>query len=258
MFLAYMDECGNTGNHPDPDQPIHFLGCLVVEDIRVRAFEQGVAEVAKKYFPDSAAHPRFEFHGVDMFGGTGFFKTSPQIRIDAAMDLIALATEHAATFGYVGVDKIKSYANDHPHRICFTLMMEHLEGWLGRRDALALLVSDENHEVEQDIIKDIDTFKKSSTRWGYRRVTIEHVIDSVHFVKSHNNPLIQVADLITYITLKAIMLKRDKMPDFRKRSDKRQTWPEWAEANYSRPELATRKLWSALNLVPFSNKIWPT
>lgn len=258
MFLAYMDECGNTGTHPDPDQPIHFLGCLIVEDSSVRAFESGVAEVAKKYFPKAAAHPRFEFHGVDMFGGVGSFKASPQTRIDATAELIALATEHAAAFGYAAVDKTKSYASDHPHRICFTLLIEHLEGWLSRRSALALLVSDENHEVEQALIKDINMFKKASTTWGYRRVAVEHVIDSVHFVKSHNNPLIQVADVITYITLKAILLKREKLPDFRRRSNKKQTWPEWTVENYSRPELATRNLWAALDLVHFCSKVWPT
>ena len=56
---------------------------------------------------------------------------------------------------------------------------------------------------------------------------------SVHFVKSHNNPIIQAADVLTFVTLKAILLKRERVPEFRKRSDKKQTWPEWTEANYS-------------------------
>lgn len=258
MFLAYMDECGNTGTKADPQQPIHFLGCLVVEDVRVRSLETAIAQVAKKYFPTASRDPRFEFHGADLFGGSGFFKASPQRRIDATAELIQVAVEHAATFGYIGIDKTKSYATDHPHRICFTLLMEHLEGWLARRDGLALLVSDENQEVEQALIRDITHFKESSTRWGYRKVPIEHVIDSVHFVKSHNNPIIQAADVLTFVTLKAVLLKRERLPEFRKRSEKKQSWPEWTEANYTPSQLATRKLWSTINFVHFANKIWPT
>jgi hypothetical protein len=76
----------------------------------------------------------------------------------------------------------------------------------------------------------------------YRNVPIKHVVDSVHFVKSYNNPIIQVADVLTFVTLKAILLKPDRFPEFRKRSDKRQTWPDWAKSNYSQPQLATREL----------------
>lgn len=179
MFLAYMDECGNTGTYADPDQPIHFLGCLVVEDVAVRPLEEAVRSVAKQYFPDHWLDPRFEFHGVDLFGGKGFFKgTSVQHRIDAAEALMAVASEHAAGFAYSGVNKLKSFAKEHPHRICFTFLAERLQGWLASRDGLALLVSDENHEVEQDIIRDIQTFKRSTTQWGYKRVAITRVIDS--------------------------------------------------------------------------------
>lgn len=258
MFLAYMDECGNTGTNPDPDQPIHFIGCLVVEDTKVREFEKGISEVARKYFPKTWRSPKFEFHGVELFAGTGCFKGDPQIRIDATAALIALAKTHCAAFGYVGVDKIKSFAKDHPHRICFSLLVEHLEAWRTRRDSLALLVSGENQEVESDIIKDIATFKDTSTQWGYKQVPIEHIVDSVHFVKSHHSPLIQIADILTYITLKAILIKRKRLPEFIKRPDKKQGFSDWAAENYSKSELATRTLWSSINFSHFCHKVWPT
>lgn len=258
MYLAYMDECGNTGVKADPNQPIHFLGCLVVEDIHIRPFESAIADVARRYFPSVAGKPDFEFHGVDLFGGSGHFKVDPQKRIESTRALIEAAVEHSATFGYVGIDKTKSLARDHPHRICFTLLVEHLETWLKRRESLALLVSDENHEVEQALITDIATFKASSTTWGYRNMPVEHIVDSIHFVKSHNNPIIQVADVLTYVTLKALLIKRDRFAEFRRRSDKKQTWPDWTAENYTRPQRATRDLWFAIDMFLFVQKVWPS
>lgn len=260
MYLAYMDECGNTGTNADADQPIHFLGCLLVEDVSVRALEDQVRAIAAEYFPDIARRPRFEFHGVDLFGGKGFFKgTDVGRRIAAAEALMRAASEHAAGFGYIGVNKLKSYANDHPHRICFTLMAERLEVWLKGKDSLALLISDENHEVEQHIINDILTFKSVSTQWGYKRVPVTRVIDTVHFVKSHNSPAIQVADVATFLKLKDI---RTQHALFREYIDTgvhltSTLWPDWRETKFKPAERATYELVQAMKAPNIMGKIWP-
>jgi hypothetical protein len=261
MYLAYMDECGNTGTNADPDQPIHFLGCLIVEDVAVRPLEEAVRAIAAKYFPEKHTEPKFEFHGVDLYAGKGLFKGSaPQARIDATTELIAAAREHGK-FGFTGVDKIKSYANAHPHRICFTLLAERLEAWLKSKDSLALLVSDENQEVEQDIIRDIHTFKTSTTQWGYRRVPITRVIDSVHFVKSHNNPAIQVADVLTYLIQKEVLTARRVGTDWEAitKDIHYSQWPSyqaWLPAQRSKAEVATKALVDSMDW-HFCSKIWP-
>src|SRR4028119_1174972 len=98
MYLGYMDECGNTGTKADPAQPIHFLGCLLVEDRRIRDLEAAIAEVARRHFPNAVKRPRFEFHGVELFAGSGPFKGKPQTRIDATSDLIRAVVDHGAGF----------------------------------------------------------------------------------------------------------------------------------------------------------------
>lgn len=257
MYLAYMDESGNTGTNPDPNQPIHIIGCLVVEDVRVRALEDAIRAVAQKYFAEQATKPRFEFHGVDMFGGKGFFKGDPQVRIDATRELIAAAVEYGATFGYCGVDKLKSRANDHPHRISFTMLTEQLEDWLDRKDSLALLISDENHEVAENLIADIKTFKISNTQWGYKQKPIKRIVDSLHFVKSYNNPIIQVADVLTYLKQKDLTARDKHLETFRKLESKDMTWPQWLDRECSESEKITIALVKDNTLRSFASKIWP-
>lgn len=258
MYLAYMDESGNTGKKADPDQSIHYIGCLIVEDNKVRDLEDAVCDIGRTLFPDRFTEPRFEFHGIDLFSGSGFFKgVKPEVRIDATRQIIAAANDHAAAFGHVGVDKEKSYANDHPHRICFTMLMERLEDYLEYRDALALLVSDENSEMEQDLIADIKTFKEANTKWGYKKKPIKRVIDSVHFVKSFNNPVIQAADVITWHLRREKSDKNRHLHDY-VASGMTQNWLEFLNASSSRADKAVRELIAELKLHRFASKIWPS
>jgi hypothetical protein len=260
MFLAYMDECGNTGTHADPNQPVHFLGCLLVEDTAIRPLEVAVRSVAKRHFPDHWLNPRFEFHGVDLFGGNGFFRgTSVDQRIDVTGELLSIAAEHAAGFGYVGLNKLKSKAKDHPHRICFSLLVERLEDWLRGKNALGLLVSDENHEIEQAIISDIDMFKRVATSWGYKSVTITRIVDSVHFVKSYNNPGIQLADIISFLTLKNERTHEKVWNAYIESQGLKQAikWADWVDSNYTRAEKTTQELMSKLSGKTAFSKMWP-
>jgi hypothetical protein len=123
-----MDETGNTGTKADPAQPIHLIGCLIIEDAAVRRLEDALSAIAAAYFPDKAKEQAFEFQGSEMFQGSGIFKgTEPANRIKAVHAIIDAVHEHVAAFAYAGVNKIKSYANDHPHRIAFTLLVERLQ-----------------------------------------------------------------------------------------------------------------------------------
>ena len=259
MYLAYMDEAGNTGTRADPDQPVHMLGCLLVEDTAVRALEDEIAGVAAKHFPEVSAKPEFEFHGAHLYGGKGVFRgIAAAARIAAMRELIEATVKHSAAFGYTGVNKVKSYANDHPHRIAFTLMVERLEPWLKTRDTLALIVADENNEIGQNLIADMEWFKQHSTSWGYVHVKVERIIDSVHFVKSHNSRLIQACDVLTFMRLKNHLLSRAKLDAYMALEHPRPLYVDWREQTAKPAEKATMEMGQLINqITSFRAKVWP-
>jgi len=50
MRFAYMDETGNTGRRfDDPDQPIHMILSLVVDESRVADLHEHVREVGRRH-----------------------------------------------------------------------------------------------------------------------------------------------------------------------------------------------------------------
>ena len=254
-----MDESGNTGTRADPDQPIHLIGCLIVEDVRVRPLEDDIAAIAVRHFGEAATQRRFELHGADLYSGNGVFRDfPPPVRIAAAKDAISAIAAHASAFGYAGVNKLKSQAGDHPHRIAFQLVVEGLQPWLKHRGALGLIVADENQEVAQDLIDDFALFKAHYTTWGYRRLPVENIVDSVHFVQSHNNRIIQGCDLLTFFFLKGHRLSEAKADAYNAIPDPKPTWPQWLKANCTRAESATLDVYRDVRQITrFRAKIWP-
>ncbi|MDI1327999.1 MAG: DUF3800 domain-containing protein [Brevundimonas sp.] len=259
MFLAYLDESGNTGARPDPDQPIHLIGCLLVEDSQVRPLEDALAEVVNRRFPLLCRRPGFELHAADLYGGSGWAKgVAPQVRIDTIGEIVDAVSRHSDSFSYFGVDKLRSFANAHPHRIAFQFLVENLEPYLQRKGALGLLVADENHEVSQNLIDDFAIFKEFATTWGYKSVKVQSIIDSVHFVQSHNNRIIQAVDMLTYFTLKGYRIGRRKIETFLALPQPRESYPVWLAANLSRSEQTVLEIKNKIALIPgIGSKIWP-
>lgn len=119
-------------------------------------------------------------------------------------------------------------------------------------------MADENHEVSQRLIDDFALFKEFATNWGYQRIPVTNIIDSVHFVQSHNNRIIQACDLITYTFLKAHLLHMAKWEAFSASGAGAGAWPTWRAQNTTPSERATIGLRDQIGGIRvFRAKIWP-
>lgn len=257
MYLAYMDESGNSGTKSDPNQPIHLLGCLLVEESCIRPFEEAIHAIAVKHFPDKAEE--VELKGSELFAGSGAFKAlPPDTRIEIAKSVLEATLTHATAWGYTGIIKKRSYANDHPHRICFSLLLEGLQDYLAALEGLGLIVADEYNEISRTIIHDLHRIKTNGTFWGYKRIVATNVVDSVHFVQSRDNRIIQAADLVTYLTLKKKRITDAKIAAWLELAEPRPNWTTWRAESDTRSEKATLALAAMLHKVPtFQSKYWP-
>ena len=203
MKLIYIDESGQTGTKSDPDQPLHLLSAVIVDDLHVRSIEDAVRTLGYKHFGAKSGNTDFEFHGHEIRSGKGYFKgTKVENRVIIVHELIDILMAHDSKIGYAVVDKSRSRASQHPHQLAFLLLVERIEDHLKAAQSLGLLVADENDDMEQRLIDDLEVFKTESTRFGWRPTKIEHVIDSIHFVQSRNNRLMQLADVVAFFLLR--------------------------------------------------------
>lgn len=77
--------------------------------------------------------------------------------------------------------------------------IESIERMARSHDCRVLLIADEAREVEDAAIRDLANYQQVGTAWGFRTERIDHIVDTIHFVPSHTNGAIQLADCATFV-----------------------------------------------------------
>jgi Protein of unknown function (DUF3800) len=196
-----MDESGNTGTRlDDPDQPIHYLAAVGVEECHLNPLEMAFKKILSAHLPVATKEKYFELKGQTLRKGAGFFKPlKPIQRIELATQLLNLLPLYQVKIFYGGIDKRRDAFQEHPHEMAFMLLVSGVEAWLRRQNppVLGLLIADEQEEMEQILIDSIHWSKGLDRVEGEQFST--QIVDSIHFVRSSNNALIQLADLVAFI-----------------------------------------------------------
>jgi len=123
----------------------------------------------------------------------------------------------------------------HPHKLAFIYLAEEVERFLRRRREFGLLVSDEEKEVEQQLMEDLSRYKEAGTSFGYRAEDLRQIVDNVHWVKSHNSRLLQLCDCCAYLCQ-------------RHHRDRGKT---------STSAVAVRELWESVSGQVWRGRVWP-
>lgn len=259
MKLFYLDESGNTGIRSDDlSQPYHLIAALVVDDANIRLIENEVRLLGLKHFGSESRNTDFEFHGHQIYSGKGqyFSKIKIELRIQIMEDLLNILKKYELQIIYSIINKLSNKAQLHPHQLAFLFLIERIEDYLTRENTLGLLVADENRDIEQRLIDDLERFKTTDTGFGYRPTKIEHIVDSIHFVKSHNNHLIQLADVVAHVLLRGKRVNEELRKQYYKEIEgvkDRGNFLEWIE---SKATLKQKTELKCLNLISYKPMIF--
>lgn len=205
MYLIFLDGAGNTGaDLAHPTSTIHYLLALAVPGENARSLEDRITQVFERRFGAGCRTRAFECKGSDMYRGEGpCAAMAPGDRTALYHDLLQLVVEHDAWVLWQGIDKPRlaaRYARPlHPHKLAFLYLTEDVERFLRDRREYGLLVSDEEKSVEQQVIEDLPRYKELGTSFGHRPLDLTRIVDNVHWVKSHNSRLLQLADCCVYL-----------------------------------------------------------
>lgn len=205
MYLLYFDESGNSGNNlADPQQPVFVLGALIVHESVWQAIETDL-DSALSLHVRSPRPIGFEVHAGDLRQGTGAFKgVSIASRIALRDEWLNLAAKHKLHFIYRAIRKslyerwmkatFGSNISVNPHLAAFSLGAQVANNYLRTlsKDALGIIISDENHEVVDDLERFLKLLRAES---GMLR--LDRIIEKGFFIDSKTSLLIQLADLCT-------------------------------------------------------------
>jgi Protein of unknown function (DUF3800) len=219
MRFAYMDEAGNTGRRfDDPDQPIHLILSLVVDEANIPAIHQHVRDAGRRHFPNHCDDPEFEFHGQHLYGQRGYCAgMAPEKRIEIFDDVLSGIELAEADVIVRGVEKpglARRYGNPyHPHDVALMYTIESIERLARTEECQVLLVADEAKEIEDSARRSLASYQELGTAWGIYKERIDHIVDTIHFVASHQNGAIQVADCATFVAARMRKIEAGTVQD---------------------------------------------
>ena len=196
MQFIFIDETGNSGRDlTNAEQPFHILVGVVIPHMALAQVQQQMFEIAKEYYRDDFEKADFEFKGFDLFKGHHLNKDKKvQERIAVAEKIFGIVKSSDFKVIATCIDKQKLHDKykdpAHPHHLAFRFMIEAFEKHLLELDKWGLMVCDEIKEHEQSLIEDLETVKRQGSSVS--------ILDSVHYVKSHNSWSIQLSDVVTY------------------------------------------------------------
>jgi len=199
MWFAYVDESFNDAQH--------WVVAVLIEHANVNEAQRAIRAVVAGAAATYGISANAELHGHQIFHGEGDFAPMKQLvraRIAIYANVFQSLVDAGCWIILRGVSKphlVGRYAYpEHPHRVTMTHLIERVDEFAGAGDH-ALLIADEHHETQSTLLRDLIAYQEYGT-WGYRGHRIGQVVDTIHFVRSATNWLVQGADMIAFLALR--------------------------------------------------------
>ena len=205
MWLAYVDESFND--------TYHYVAALLLEDDKVNAAQSSLRDVVVKAAGAYGIQEEAELHGYDVFHGVGGFAAmhgTPRARVAVYRDVCRALVAADCWLIFRGVHNSRLEARyvsaQHPQRVVMTHLIERIDSFCKVRGekTLALIVADEHRETQRTLLRSLVVYQELGT-WGYLGKRITRVIDTIHFVDSQTNRLVQGADMVSFIEFRHLV-----------------------------------------------------
>jgi Protein of unknown function (DUF3800) len=210
--LVYLDETGSVGKGARK-QPLLTLAAVIVDEGQVQPLGEAFKAIAWRHLEWPPAD--FELHGYEIWNGTGHWVgKAPEQLIAVYDDAITVLSQLNIDVAFASIhkqrlhDRYDGAADGNSYLLALQFLVEKIDR-LGQQNKI--LIADEAKEHQLRAIKMLANLQD----WGggeVRGQKLTTVIDSIHFVRSHASPGVQLADLVAY----ALQRKRngwDRHPD---------------------------------------------
>jgi Protein of unknown function (DUF3800) len=211
VILFFVDDSGNTGARLDhPIEQVHWLAAIAVDESVVRDLDRAVSDCCLRFFGSDAHAADFEVKGSELFGGRGCAeKLPPDARIACYDAILALLNVHGVRLFIRGINKpahaarAKSFRYDPapPYDLAFQYLAERIDEWLATLPGQprGLVVADEQQEAGRRMIHQFNQWTHNRTPGGYRARQLGQLLPALHYVRSVDSRLVQLADCVAFL-----------------------------------------------------------
>jgi hypothetical protein len=217
MHFFYLDEAGCTGEDlANPQQPVFVAGGLIVRDEGWNKTREKFADIVLEYFENKVPEG-FELHSHELLSPDGdgpFIGHCREKRLMLAHGVLDLLAERSHQICYFAIDKHKFAKNlatqlhskaylprRTPYNVAYDYLVSKYE-WFTKeklgKSARGMVIADTKNGYETDIA--VITQYRRLNAPGVQKV--KWITEFTYAVDSHKNPMIQISDLICFVTKK--------------------------------------------------------
>jgi len=229
MHFFYIDETGCNGRDlSQKQQPIFVSGGIILRDEGWNKTHEEFKKIILEYF-ENQVPPNFELHTQDLLSPEGKNAFEGHTRdkrnglANKILDLLATRKHH---YCYCGIDKSKlniynvETVKDHdyfdlkvPYLIAYDYLLTTYEKYtkenLGN-SARALVIIDE----KDNLIKEIESITTYRRFEAPNSKKLKWVVEFTYPVDSKKNTMIQISDLLLFITRKYLEIEAGYKQDY--------------------------------------------
>lgn len=217
MHFFYIDEAGCTGEDLcNNQQPVFVAGGVVVRDEGWNKTKETFGKLISAYFQGQIPKG-FELHSHELLSPNGdglFVNHDRKKRMELAHAVLDLISERSHQTCYFAIDKekLKQHLSAElrskeylPRRAPYTVAYDYLISkyeWFTKeklgRSARGMIIADNKNGYESDISV-ITQFRRVDAPTAQR---VKWLTEFTYAVDSHKNPMVQISDLICFVTKK--------------------------------------------------------
>ncbi|MCP4303562.1 MAG: DUF3800 domain-containing protein [bacterium] len=210
--LVYIDETGAPRGNLTNHRYLQIVAAIVDEE-HVRGLGESLQQTAMNHlgwFPAG-----FEFHGNQLWNGNGEWDgKAPTELLAAYEDVIGLIDQHCISIAHSTIDRQRLHDKYHGgfDGSAYRLGLQFLLEKVNQLSGLKVLVADESKEQEVEAKDMVARLQE----WGGGEVPgrqVTSIIDSLHFVQSHESPGVQIADMAAYLLHRVRLTATEHHPD---------------------------------------------
>jgi hypothetical protein len=194
MRIAYVDEAY--------DDTRYRLAAVMIEPNQVNPLAHALDDLAGRLHHDFGIVVA-ELHGYEVFQGHGAWRAAaPRIRIWAFRQVIEALADAGATIAVVGRDRpVPLPRRTFDHVAIMGLLVRQLDRQFSVEDGHVLVVADEHASAAEcrQLLRAMQADHPATAGGAHLRV-----IDSVHFVRSHESRPVQAADFVAFLVRRSL------------------------------------------------------
>lgn len=198
--LVYIDETGSVGR-AGKGQAYLTVVAAIIDESMVQPLRQGLFETAMRHLgwvPEG-----FEFHGQEIWNGTGHWSgKTPEQLLAAYADVLRLLDQCDVDLAYASIHKANLHvrydggADENAYRLALQFLLEKIDTY---SPALKVVIADEAKEQQLRAVAMLQQMQEWSWGGEVPGRQLRTIIDSLHFVPSHQSAGVQMADLVGFV-----------------------------------------------------------